>query len=149
MSIPRGFTLVFDDLAAHRWSWEAQSMRAVDEPTTVVTTILAERLIEGTGDRARLFAVWRDGSWATGFYRHPDDPVPVGIGSLQLRKVLRGEQAPRWKRPDLNAPRKGSKVERQDEGTPAAQRWSPVIEAGAQAGMDRIAHYNRTREWPS
>jgi len=143
VSIPRGFQLVFDDLAANGWSWWTWS-----DPANHTTWLLAGRpLDDASNDEARVLAVWRDGTWSTGLYRHPDDPVPVGIGARALRPVLQGWQSPRWVRPDLNRPREGSKVPRQDEGTPAHERWSPVIEAGAQAGMDRIAHYNRTREW--
>jgi hypothetical protein len=145
VSIPRGFALVFADLAAGGWSWRAWS-----DPANRSTWLYAGRLVDGTGDEFRILAVWQDGSWSAGLARHPVDPVPVGIGARMLRPILTDpEPAPRWVRPDLNAPREGSKnkTPRGDEGTPPAQRWSPDIAARVQAGMDRIAHYGRTREW--
>lgn len=143
MSIPRGFALLFADLAAGSWTWRAQSRRGT-APEVVVTMLTAHR------DGITIVGMWTDGSWATGLVRHPADPVPVPIGALRLRPIVRGaEPAPRWVRPDLDAPREGSKsrTPRGDEGTPAHERWSPDIEARVQAGMDRIAHYGRTRQW--
>lgn len=143
MSIPRGFALVIADADAHGWTWTSWS-----DPANRTTWLQARHPDwHLDGMLVRLLAVWRDGAWAVGLHRHPLDPVPVGLGALQLRKILAGSLHPRWERPDLNAPRPKSKVPRGDEGTPAHLRWNPEIEAGAQAGMDRIAHYNRTREW--
>lgn len=147
MSIPRGLRLVVDDLDRAGWRWRGLSYRGhvvkapvVDghqvrtEVPAVWTIITAYRA--GFG----LFAAYADGSWAGAWARHPEDPAPVAIGARAFRPLLTGDQDwPRWTRPDLG----------EDEGTPAHLRWSPVVEAGAQAGMDRIAHYNRTREWPS
>lgn len=143
MSIPRGFALLFDDLAAGDWSWTAYSVRGPEAVPLVVTVLVAHR------DRIVVVGTWTDGSWTSGLVRHPDDPVLVAIGARMLRPIVRGDEpAPRWTRPDLDAPRKGSKnrTPRGDEGTPAAQRWAPDIEARVQAGMDRIAHYGRTKE---
>lgn len=132
MSIPRGFALVFADLAAHGWAWTAWS-----DPANRTTWIKAGRLVDGTGDELRILAVWRDGTWATGLVRHPDDPVPVGIGALQLRKILAGDLRPRWVRPDLDAPRPKSKTPRGDEGSAPNVRWAPDIEARVSAGMNQ------------
>lgn len=144
MNIPRGFKLVFDDLAAGGWSWTAWSRCGHAQghaPAVVVTALIAR------GTTVTICALWVDGKWSGGWSRRPVDPVPVEIGALALRPILRSAEAPAWTRPNLNEPRAGSKVPRHDEGTPAHERWSPEIEARVQAGMDRIAHYGRTKEW--
>jgi len=132
-AIPRGYALVIGDADANGWSWTSWS-----DPANRTTWLSARRpgwRLEGMP--VRLLAVWRDGSWATGLHRHPDDPVPVGIGSLQLRKILQGALHPRWERPDLDAPRKPGGDPRLDEGTPAGQRWAPDIERRVSAGMNQ------------
>ena len=114
-AIPRGFALVFDDLAAHDWGWVAFSHRGVIETGKIIdhkrvvtehegvkTVLVAGRLVEDTGDEARVFAWWADGRTCGGWARHPDDPVPAPFGGSELRKILTGEADwPRWARPDL------------------------------------------------
>lgn len=141
MSIPRGFALLFADLTAGDWSWSAWSRRGVDG-TSAITVLTADRYA------VVIVAMWVDGSWSVGWVRCPGDPVPVAIGALRLRPIVRGDEpAPRWVRPNLNEPRAGSKVPRHDEGSPPGTEWRADIADRVQAGMDRLAHYGRTREW--
>jgi len=142
VSIPRGFALVIGDADAHGWS-----RRTWSTPSNGATWLVVKRRHPVRG-RVTLLAIWIDGAWEAGLIRHPLDPVAIGVGANRLRPILSGrEPAPRWVRPDLNAPRPKSKTPRSDEGTPARERWSPDIERRVQAGMDRLANYGRTREW--
>lgn len=130
MSIPRGFALVFADLAAGGWSWRAWT-RWSTAPRVVVTVLEAHQYPLG------LAAMWADGAWLGGMIRHAGDPVPVAIGARALRPILRGDESvPRWVRPDLDAPRKAGGVWRGDEGSAPADRWAPDIEARVNAGMN-------------
>lgn len=157
-TVPRGFALLLEAATASGWGWVAFSHRGVIESGSIVEH--KRVVIESTGvktvaifwrggqlgARSRsLFAWWRDGTFGQGWHRDVRDPAPVQVGARALRPLLEdvvvddelagptvwSAPGPRWERPDLG----------DDEGSPAALRWSLEIESRVQDGMDRTRAY--------
>ena len=131
MSVPRGFALVIGDLDGAGWRWTGFSYRGTVERTQNVdghqeTTEhpCVHTIVTGchAGADLALWMHWTDGKWTSGWSRRWEDVAAVAVGSRAVRPLVRLEQpAPRWVRPDLNAPRKAGGPPRWDEGGPAAE----------------------------